>query len=329
MAGIKKLNSTKPGVLRPVQASDLQDIWDGLANALASDTITSATGDTEPAAEVRIISGMHVTDSSFITSGVIAYNGELYYFDGDTEVLQEDTILYLHKRNGPDRTLANGSVIPFYILNTVDSDPTDGVSIGMATKVQLDKWRMPLIPNDGINTGMIADGAVVASKLAANSVTTEKIVDNAVTTEKIADNAITGRKMGINSVYGDAVRDKSIGMRKLQGGSFVNPGTVYKLVAVKAVESYVANRDNIYNVTIPNSSNTIGISFELSTTGVYVFYVTNNKSESVTTNIKFPGVMSASLGNAPAGKTSKFTVYYCDDGSLITDQVTVVSSYTN
>lgn len=295
MSGIKKINSTSPGVLRPVQVSDLQDLWDFFIESLA----LGGVNDTYP----RIVSGFDVNVDNTITSGVMSYRGQLYFYDDSdpSGKLSIGSTMYAGTVEDSERTIANGAVINFYTKYKIQP-VRDGLSnvIALPFSITLDilnSWKVSFIPSGSIISRMIADGA------------------------------ITQEKIAVDSVSGAVVMDNSIPMGKLQGGSFVNPTTVNESRALGPAREYVANRDTIYQVTVPSSSSTLGISFELPTPGVYVFYVTNSKSTSVAVNLKFAEVMSATLGNAPASETSKFTVYYCNDGSLIADQVTVKYSY--
>ena len=108
MAGIKKINSTSPGVLRPVQVSDLQDIWDAIIESFASGSVNGATP--------QILSGFKVNEDNTLTSGVLSYGGQLYYYD-DSDAsgkLSIGSSMFAGTVEDSERTLADGSVIPFY-----------------------------------------------------------------------------------------------------------------------------------------------------------------------------------------------------------------------
>jgi hypothetical protein len=64
-------------------------------------------------------------------------------------------------------------------------------------------------------TGMIADGAVTAPKIASDAVTTIKILDANVTTPKIADGNVTDVKLAANAVTAAKILDANVTTTKI------------------------------------------------------------------------------------------------------------------
>ena len=144
---IKKLNATDPGVKRPVRCSDFQDIWSGLYEALASGTIGSTTP--------QIITGLTVDSENdyVLTSGLLAYNGMLYYFDSTEATINEGDPIYAGYIADADRNFSDGSVQPFsysYVLRNTSTGLTGAVNIGQCTISNIAAWRVSGIPDASI-----------------------------------------------------------------------------------------------------------------------------------------------------------------------------------
>lgn len=156
MAGFKTINPVSPGVFRAVQASDLQDIWDGISNALASDTVQNISGGApHPFVPYRIVSGLRFGNDGFLTPGAIAYNGKLYYYDGSSNI-QSGTSLYAHTNDGDKRTLANGELVPFCFVNVINDVADGGTFVGVASEQFLTQFRVAaLLGNDSVRDSNI------------------------------------------------------------------------------------------------------------------------------------------------------------------------------
>ena len=101
MSGIRTINPANPGLKRPFRLSDLQNVWDGLTEALASETLNSTT-------TIKIVSGLHII-GGILTPGVIAYKGKLYYYEGatsDNGGFSEGNDMYVATIDDDDRTLS-------------------------------------------------------------------------------------------------------------------------------------------------------------------------------------------------------------------------------
>lgn len=144
---IKKLNATDPGVKRPVRCSDFQDIWSGLYESLASGTIGSTTP--------QIITGLTIDRENdyVLTSGLLAYNGMLYYFDSTEATINDGDPIYAGYIADADRNFSDGSVQPFsysYVLRNTSTGLTGAVNIGRCTISNIAAWRVSGIPDASI-----------------------------------------------------------------------------------------------------------------------------------------------------------------------------------
>ena len=184
MSGIKTINPANPGLKRPLRLSDLQNVWDGLTEAFASETINSAT-------TIKIVSGLHIL-GGILTPGVIAYRGKLYYYEGatsDNGGFSEGDDMYVATIDDDDRTLSTGLVQPFYINNVIRNSRINSGAMRILTNVTetiLSQFRY--IPY--VNGGAIENNTITGGKLVSGSVTTDKIASAAVTADKIANGAV-------------------------------------------------------------------------------------------------------------------------------------------
>lgn len=161
---IKKLNATDPGVKRPVRCSDFQNIWSGLYDALASGTIGSTTP--------QIITGLTIDSENdyVLTSGLLAYNGMLYYFDSKEATINEGDPIYAGYIADADRNFSDGSVKPFsysYVLRNTNTGLTDVYLIGQCTISNIAAWRVSGIPDASIPSEKL--GQIPVTKIAQNS----------------------------------------------------------------------------------------------------------------------------------------------------------------
>lgn len=201
MSGIKTINPANPGLKRPFRLSDLQNVWDGLTEALASETINSAT-------PIKIVSGLHMFGGE-LTPGVIAYKGKLYYYEGETSDnggFSEGNDMYVATIDDDDRTLSTGLVQPFYINNVIRNSRVNSRAMRILTNVTetaLSLFRY--IPY--VNGGAIVNNTITREKLVSGSVTTDKIADAAVTADEIANGAVGNAQIadgGVTPIKCDA-----------------------------------------------------------------------------------------------------------------------------
>lgn len=85
------------------------------------------------------------------------------------------------------------------------------LNFGSAGTMEMQDLRLEQV----IETGMLVDEAVIASKIAANAVTQAKIVDGAIVEAKLADVAVTANKIAANAVTTAKVANAAIDAAKL------------------------------------------------------------------------------------------------------------------
>lgn len=213
MSGIKTINPANPGLKRPFRLSDLQNVWDGLTEALASETLNSAT-------PIKIVSGLHVING-ILTPGVIAYKGKLFYYEGmtsDNGGFSEGNDMYVATIDDDDRTLSTGLVQPFYINNVIRNSRVNSGAIRIlmnVTETVLSLFRY--IPY--VNGGAIVNNTITMEKLVRGSVTTDKIAEEAVTTDKLESAAVTTDKIADAAVTADKIANGAVGNAQIADGS--------------------------------------------------------------------------------------------------------------
>ena len=307
MSGIKTINPANPGLKRPFRLSDLQNVWDGLTEALASETINSAT-------PIKIVSGLHMF-GGILTPGVIAYKGKLYYYEGatsDNGGFSEGNDMYVATIDDDDRTLSAGLVQPFYINNVIrNSRVNDGATriLANVTETVLSLFRY--IPY--VNGGAIVANTITREKLVSASVTTEKIADAAVTTEKIADAAVTADKIADAAVTADEIANGAVGNAQIADGSV----TPIKCDAAPFVRSGVTlftgsckiGVTGLFIVTLTGAQT--NITFGPAMQGVVHVIVRNTTDQAITVRLYGPTSV-ANFGSfaVPAGTQYTITMRY-------------------
>jgi hypothetical protein len=307
MSGIKTINSANPGLKRPFRLSDLQNVWDGLTEALASETLNSAT-------PIKIVSGLHVIGGE-LSPGVIAYKGKLYYYEGETDDnggFSEDHDMYVATIDGGDRTLSTGLVQPFDFNNVIrNSKVNDGavLIISNVTENTLSQYRY--VPN--VNGSAIENGTINTEKLVNMSVTTDKIDDAAVTMDKIANQAVGNSqivegcidedKLDLSCVTTEKIADSSVTPVKCSAAPFVRSG----------VTVYIGNcRINVTGLFIvmlqPTQTN---ITFGPSIPGVVHIIARNTTNQAIAVRLSSPtGVANYGAFSAPSNSQYAITVRF-------------------
>lgn len=218
MSGIKTINPANPGLKRPFRLSDLQNVWDGLTEAFASETLNSTT-------PIKIVSGLHVI-GGILTPGVIAYKGKLYYYEGvtsDNGGFSEGNDMYVATIDGGDRTLSTGLVQPFDFNNVIRNSRVNSGAIRILTNVTetlLSLFRY--IPY--VHGGAIENNTITREKLVKGSVPTDKIVDGAVTADKLESAAVTTDKIANGAVGNVQIADGGVTPIKCDAAPFVRSG---------------------------------------------------------------------------------------------------------
>lgn len=307
MSGIKTINPANPGLKRPFRLSDLQNVWDGLTEAFALETLNSAT-------PIKIVSGLHVFGGE-LTPGVIAYRGKLYYYEGKTDDnggFSEGNDMYVTTIDDDDRTLSTGLVQPFYINNVIRNSRVNSGAMRILTNVTetaLSLFRY--IPY--VNGGAIVDNTITREKLVRGSVPTDKIVDGAVTTDKIESAAVTTDKIAGEAVTADEIANGAVGNAQIADGSV----TPIKCDAAPFVRSGVTLFTGSCNIGVTGlfivtlTAGQTNITFGPAIPGVVHVIVRNTTSQAITVRLFGPTAV-ANFGSfsVPAGTQYTITMRY-------------------
>lgn len=303
MSGIKTINPANPGLKRPFRLSDLQNVWDGLTEALASETLNSTT-------TIKIVSGLHILGGT-LTPGVIAYKGKLYYYEGATSGnggFSEGDDMYVATIDDDDRTLSTGLVQPFYLNNVIRNSRVNSGAIRIlagVTETVLSRFRY--IPY--VNGGAIANNTITREKLVSGSVTTDKIADEAVITDKIADAAVTTDKLADAAVTAVEIANGAVGNVQIADGGV----TPIKCDAAPFVRSGVTlftgscniNVTGLFIVTL--TAGQTNITFGPAISGVVHVIVRNTMSQAITVRLYGP-TASANFGAFPVPAGAQYTI---------------------
>lgn len=308
MSGIKTINPANPGLKRPFRLSDLQNVWDGLTEALALETLNSAT-------PIKIVSGLHVF-GGILTPGVLAYRGKLYYYEGatsDNGGFSEGNDMYVATIDDDDRTLSTGLVQPFYINNVIRNSRVNSGAIRIITNVTetvLSLFRyIPYvnggaIVNNTITREKLVSGSVTTDKIAGEAVTTDKLESAAVTTDKIADAAVTSVEIANGAVGNAQIADGSVTPVKCNAAPFVRSGVTL------FTGSCNIDVTGLFIVTL--TAGRTNITFGPAIQGVVHVIARNTTSQAITVSLYGPTAV-ANFGSfsVPAGTqyaiTTRFT----------------------
>lgn len=307
MSGIKTINPANPGLKRPFRLSDLQNVWDGLTEALASETLYSAT-------PIKIVSGLHVIGGE-LTPGVIAYRGKLYYYEGKTDDnggFSEGNDMYVATIDDDDRTLSTGLVQPFYINNVIRNSGVNSSAIRIITNVTetvLSQFRyIPYVNGDAIVNNTITreklvSGSVTTDKIASEAVTTDKLESAAVTTDKIADAAVTADEIANGAVGNVQIADGSVTPIKCDAAPFVRSGVTL------FTGSCSIGVTGLFIVTLTGAQT--NITFGPAIQGVVHVIVRNTTDQAITVRLYGPTAV-ANFGSfsVPAGTKYTITMRY-------------------
>ena len=147
---IKTINSTQPNERRPLQVSDLQDIWTAL-NDIFGGTYNYFSEDD---ADRQILKGFDI-DGNIVTSGVYAQGGGLYLLTDDVSI---GTDLYIHDVAGDYRTLENGDVIPFSFVKVLNAVADGGTFAFTATEEKILELKANAHGNESIPSSALMGG---------------------------------------------------------------------------------------------------------------------------------------------------------------------------
>lgn len=307
MSGIKTINPANPGLKRPFRLSDLQNVWDGLTEALASETINSAT-------PIKIVSGLHISGGT-LTPGVIAYKGKLYYYEGvtsDNGGFSEGDDMYVATIDDDGRTLSTGLVQPFYINNVIrNSRVNSGAMLILSNVTETTLSLFRYIPY--VHGGAIVNNTITREKLVKGSVPTDKIVDRAVTTDKLESAAVTTDKIADAAVTTDKIANGAVGNAQIADGSV----TPVKCNAAPFVRSGVTLFTGSCNIGVTGlfivtlTAGRTNITFGPAIPGVVHVIARNITSQAITVHLYGPTAV-ANFGSfsVPAGAQYAITMRY-------------------
>lgn len=303
MSGIKTINPANPGLKRPFRLSDLQNVWDGLTEALASETLNSAT-------PIKIVSGLHIIGGK-LTSGVIAYKGKLYYYEGETSDnggFSEGDDMYVATIDDDDRTLSTGLVQPFYINNVIRNSRVNSGAMRIlmnVTETVLSLFRyIPYvnggaIVNNTITREKLVSGSVTTDKIAGEAVTTDKLESAAVTTDKIADAAVTAVEIANGAVGNAQIADGGVTPIKCDAAPFVRSGVTLFTGSCKIGVT------GLFIVTL--SSGRTNITFGPAIQGV-VHVIVRNTTDQVIAVYLYGPTAAANFGSFPVPAGTQYTI---------------------
>lgn len=162
MANFLTLNSANPALKRPLRVSDLQNIYDAIK------AVVPQYSDTP-----KILWGMNFDDNGFIQAGAVSFKGEVYTWDptAQGEQIQIGGAIYATKvASGDVRTMEGGTQQEFSYKNILTSRPSGEQLSGAVSLEDITEWQMPIIPNEGITTEMIATQAITSSRIAKGTI---------------------------------------------------------------------------------------------------------------------------------------------------------------
>jgi hypothetical protein len=118
--------------------------------------------------------------------------------------------------------------VPLGFLDGLDNDTTYSAGAGLSLN-----GTQFAIASMGVNSAMLADGAVTGIKLQDASVTSEKIVASAVTEQKLDNLAVTSFKLAENAVSASKLMDGAVLPSKIgSGGALPNQTLIYNGINV-------------------------------------------------------------------------------------------------
>lgn len=135
MSGIKTINGILPTVKRPYRLQDLQDAWQGMNTALASGTTDKP----------RVISGFEQIGTTHWSTGVIAFNGQLYAYSDTQPIAIGATIYAKRVPSGDLRIFADLTEQTFSFDNIITTDANGSTLIGVASIDNVYTWRSSYI----------------------------------------------------------------------------------------------------------------------------------------------------------------------------------------
>ena len=191
-----KINDEVAGVKRPFRLEDLQNVWDALGSVC------------ERSGEAAVVKGFEKRSNNTWGSGVLYYQGALYFYDASEVPASVGGSLYLYRVNDSQREFADGTVRPFYtnyVIRGAASLGADYTTLS-ATEENVAQWKANFIADGSITTDKLVDNAITARKIADNAIGTPEKLGNAVVTPiKVAQSVVPCVTSKSSSVYTDVV----------------------------------------------------------------------------------------------------------------------------
>lgn len=130
---IKKINNANAGIKRPVRVSDLQDIW------VAFNKINAISETADPI----ILSGFYDKGDGYLSEGVIALGGILYYHpDIAGSRIAIGATAYGHEVGGVDQRVFEDSTTQDFSFNMIAKTTVSGVDFGELTMSRINVIRV-------------------------------------------------------------------------------------------------------------------------------------------------------------------------------------------
>lgn len=298
MAGFKNLNTENPALLRPYKLADLQYLWEAIS------LIVGTRGNQNTP---TIVWGFENGADGKLTNGVIAYNGELFYYDGSDSLNYPSPIsinIALVKKEESQRVFSDKTVQPFYYNNVVIKADTEAqgdvvvATFNYVTDFSLRNWKANFGVANSIRSEMFSFACVTSNALAEGSVTTQKIAEDAITSDKImagavdnselADAAVDSSKIDYHAISEQNLDDSIVSNRTIQADA-VTPDKCSESPFVRSgvtvlTGSNTINDTGLYIVNLQASTTTI--TFGAGVSGVVHVIARNTGSQAITLTLQ-------------------------------------------
>lgn len=142
---MKTINDSNPGVKRPLRVSDLQAIWDGMAEMFKGEAISTP----------RILSGFNLKSDGTLSAGVIVFNGKLYFHSdtGANVINFGDSVYYKQLNNVDLRVFEDSTTQNFSYDNVLTTTVIAGQLVGTFDAVGI--ANMKILPRYRVVTGVV------------------------------------------------------------------------------------------------------------------------------------------------------------------------------
>lgn len=295
-----RINPVSPGVKRPFRLADIQEVWNGLDDALSK-------GETTPV----IISGFIQSGSSW-GAGVVAFGGKLYLHPntGTYTIPVGSNVYGGEVPSGDVRVFEDSSQHDVYFNRIAGTDSTLGTLIGNFNASNVMLWKSRTVNDLSITNAKIAERSITYNKIALNTITnaeianstiiqglmasgsvgTAQIIDSNVTTAKIADSNVTTAKIANLNVTTDKIAANAVTTEKINTGAVTaNELSTNAVTTVKILDS------NVTTAKIADSNVTTAKIADLSITNAKLVAGSVTGGETVSSKIANQTIVSYNL----------------------------------